>query len=82
MKIIFWKDGVSGRIDPELFSTTADKLAAMVSREKSRETNKYTQIRKFYDEVIRFKNNNEDFELILPYIKMLMLKQLMPGDEA
>lgn len=81
MSVQLWKDRNSGTIDPELFSTTAEALAKEVNQERiySRDkVNKPTQIRKFFDEVIRYKGlvqaTPEDFAAHLPYIKMLNAK--------
>ena len=82
MGLEFWKDKSKKLIDPELFSAKAETLAKEIYKEqqesKGGKANKPTQIRKFYDEVIRFdsmvKANNEEFENMLPYIKMLNAK--------
>ena len=78
MDINFWKDKTKRQIDPELFSATAEELAKSISAESNDRTNAPTQIRKFYDEVVRFdgivKSRPEDFEKLLPYIKMLNAK--------
>ncbi len=78
MDIKFWKDKDKKRIDPDLFSGTADTLAKKIYDEAINKLNKPTQIRKFYDEVLRFdsmlKTNPSDFENILPYLKMLNAK--------
>lgn len=79
MVINFWKDKSKKQIDPELFSDMADKLAMKIYKErKSKDANKPTQIRKFYDEVLRFdsimKTNPDNFDNILPYLKMLNAK--------
>jgi len=78
MAIQFWKDKSKRIIDPDLFSSLADKLAQQVFNEKTGTANKPTQIRKFYDEVVRFdsiiKLNPNEFENVLPYLKMLNAK--------
>ena len=59
MNVVFWKDREKGEIDPLLFSETADELAqklAKESEESRQKLNKRTQLRKFYDEVIRLEN--------------------------
>jgi CRISPR-associated protein Csm2 len=75
-----------GRLDPELFSVKAEKLAEDVFGGQLRsngKANKPTQIRKFYDEVLRFDGilktipsdqQKEEFEKLLPYLKMLNAK--------
>lgn len=74
----FWKDKSKKLIDPELFSSRADMLAKRIHDEGRSRANKPTQIRKFYEEVLRFdgilKANPSDFENMLPYLKMLNAK--------
>lgn len=67
-------------IRPELFSTVAEELAKGFSDENER-TNKRTQIRKFYDEVVRLnalakqsKDGEGAWDDILPYLNMLIAK--------
>lgn len=78
MEIKFWKDKDKNLIDPELFSNVAGSLAKEIARESNDRTNTPTQLRKFYDEVIRFdgiiKTKPEEFDQLLPYIKMLNAK--------
>ncbi|WKZ15878.1 MAG: type III-A CRISPR-associated protein Csm2 [Candidatus Jettenia caeni] len=80
MDIKFYKDEDKKLIDPDLFSGRADTLAKKIYDEArtSNKLNKPTQIRKFYDEVLRFdsmlKTNPADFDNILPYLKMLNAK--------
>lgn len=87
MAIKFYKDIGKKLVEPKLFSDiaeqTADRIAAsgQVPSRDGRprlEKNKRTQLRKFYDEVIRLntivKSKPEDFEIVLPYINMLIAK--------
>ncbi len=86
MDINFWKDKNKKLIDPDLFSVKAEELARKVyqdQRESRGKQNKPTQLRKFYDEVIRFggmlqglsvERQKEEFDRILPYLKMLNAK--------
>jgi|GEM_PF-239433 len=81
MIIQFWQDKGAKKINPDLFSIQADELAKSINieRQNSRDKfNKSTQLRKFFDEVIRFQgmlqSNPEQFEELLPYIKMLNAK--------
>ena len=81
MEVQFWKDKDKKQIDPELFSAKAESLAKTIYSEQQQsrgKANKPTQMRKFYDEVLRFdsmlKTNPAEFEGILPYIKMLNAK--------
>lgn len=75
-----------GGLDPELFSTKAEKMAEEVFSGQLRtneKANKPAQLRKFYDEVLRFdgmlkslssEKQKEEFEKLLPYLKMLNAK--------
>ncbi|MFQ5455840.1 MAG: type III-A CRISPR-associated protein Csm2 [Nitrospirota bacterium] len=80
MSINFWKDNKQKKIvDPELFSTIAERFAKEIHEEKKKKdkVNNPTQIRKFYDEVVHFdtrNRSNEDFKANIPYIKMLYAK--------
>lgn len=78
MEVKFWKDKEKKQIEPDLFSEKAEELAKKIAGEGSNKINKPTQIRKFFDEVIRFdgmlKANPSEFDNILPYIKMLNAK--------
>lgn len=78
MDVKFWKDKGKKQIDPELFSTTAENLAKSIFEEGGNRKNKPTQLRKFYDEVVRFdamvKSNPSEFDAVLPYLKMLNAK--------
>jgi len=78
MDINFWKDKSKKQIDPDLFSSIAEEFAKLISKEVNEKTNAFTQIRKFYDEIVKFNNivksKPEEFEILLPYIKMLNAK--------
>jgi CRISPR-associated protein Csm2 len=78
MAIVLWQDRAKRVIDPQLFSETAEELAKKINAEKTVKINNPTQIRKFFDEVIRFQGmvqaNPEQFHELLPYIKMLNAK--------
>ena len=86
MDINFWKDKNKKLIDPELFSAKAEGLAKKIFDEQQAsrgKANKPTQIRKFYDEVMRFSSmlkgltvekQKEEFDKILPYLMMLNAK--------
>lgn len=75
-----------GKLDPELFSAKADNLAKEVYDGQLRsngKANKPTQLRKFYDEVLRFdgmlksisvEQQKDEFEKLIPYLKMLNAK--------
>ena len=78
MEVKFWKDKTKKQLDPDLFSSKAEGLAQKIYNEGNNKTNKPTQIRNFYDEVLRFdsmlKTNPKEFDNILPYLKMLNAK--------
>lgn len=80
-KIEFWKEKEKGIVDPALFSTKAEALAKELANdhETSRKKfNKRTQIRKFFDEVVRLdmivKSRPEDWHSIVPLVHMLTAK--------
>lgn len=78
----FWKDKSKNQLDPELFSAKAEELAKEINADrqntKNKEVNKSTQIRNFYEEVLRFdsmlKTKPDDFDNTLPYLKMINAK--------
>ena len=78
----FWKDKSKNQLDPELFSAKAEELAKEINADRQRSRgkaiNKPTQIRNFYEEVLRFdsmlKTKPEDFDNVLPYLKMINAK--------
>lgn len=77
VKVDFYKDREKRIIRPDLFSTTAEQLAVKLAGAGS-SSNKRSQIRKFYDEVLRLnalaKNNPSDWDFVLPYVNMLIAK--------
>ncbi len=81
MKITLWKDSEKRTIDPLLFSKTAEDLAKAIEADRSQKGkfNKRTQLRKFYDEVVRLtalakKSPDEEWVNILPMVHMLTAK--------
>lgn len=78
MNIRFFVDGK--KINQELFASCAEQWAKVVGDEgkKERDKNKYTQVRKFYDEVLKLKQKLQteqaSVEEVLPYLKMLNAK--------
>ncbi len=84
MEIRFWKDEKEKTIDPELFSAKAEDLAKLLAKDcenSRRMENKRTQIRKFYDEVVRLQIETKDDKenlrwknYILPQLHMLIAK--------
>ena len=77
--VTFYKNEKTRAIRPELFSTTAEELAKAFASEKER-INKRTQIRKFYDEVLRLNSlvkqtkGEEVWDDMVPYLNMLIAK--------
>lgn len=75
--ITFWKDRSKKKIDPKLFSEKAENLAKRFDAEGAK-VNKRTQIRKFYDEVVRLnmaaKAPDAEWNDILPFVHMLTAK--------
>jgi CRISPR-associated protein Csm2 len=81
VKITFWKDKKERTIDPALFSSEAEQLAKALAgdhRESRGRVNKRTQIRKFYDEVLRLENEERSldhgWDKVLPRVHMLTAK--------
>jgi CRISPR-associated protein Csm2 len=91
LKVIFYSDPENKVLNYDLFSNHADQWAIRIcssglktkfdqktkKEKKVLEKNKISQIRKFYDEVLRFSEYlkaGEDYKSILPYIKMLNAK--------
>ena len=80
MAITFWKDEGKRVIDPKLFSEHAENLAIGIAKEaeRNRRVNRRTQVRKFYDEVLRLdslaQSFPDDWDNILPYVHMLTAK--------
>lgn len=78
MDIKFWKDRGKKQLEPELFASMAEHMAKEIAAEGKKETNKPSQIRKFFDEVKRFdamlKKDPAEFNNRLPYLKMLGAK--------
>jgi CRISPR-associated protein Csm2 len=76
--INFYKDKNKKIIDPKLFSDIAEQWADTINHSGNGRSNKRTQIRKFYDEVVRYNNlakgNPKDWDNILPFINMLIAK--------
>ena len=66
------------QIQPELFSDTAKQSARNIAGERDNRTNKATQLRKFYDEIVMWDNkvamHPEKFAEYLPFIRMLNAK--------
>ena len=77
--IKFWQDPEKRKVDPMLFSKKAEDLALEINGESGKgRINKRTQIRKFYDEVVRLSElarvRTGEWENILPMVHMLSAK--------
>ena len=81
--VVFYKDKEKRLIEPKLFSEVAEKLAKKIAdsgkghRDKL-DKNKRSQIRKFYDEVLRLntltKNDPKSWDFVFPYVNMMVAK--------
>jgi len=80
MELKLWKDREQKLLDPELFSTKAEEFAKQISEEARRKKslNKGTQLRKFFDEILRLnmlaQAQDADWNLILPQVHMVIAK--------
>lgn len=83
MKVEFYSDLQKKVIYSDLFSERAELWAKQICKSglnkhgDKLEKNKISQIRKFYDEVLKFADylkTGEDYKAILPYLKMLNAK--------
>ncbi len=76
--IQFYKDKERRFINPTLFSTIAENCASSVYKSGGRDANRRSQLRKFYDELLRLntlvKTNPTDWDNILPFVNMLIAK--------
>lgn len=80
-QIVFWKDKEKGIVDPALYSDVADKLAIELRKEHDdgkKKPNRPTQIRRFYDEVVRLNMEARarpgDWDNVIPLVHMLIAK--------
>jgi len=73
---ITFRDG-DGKIAPELFDATARRAAEIVA-DCRRETNRSTQLRRFYDELVLWHEKAvqepDKFDEFLPFVRMLKAK--------
>ncbi len=78
MELKLWKDSEAKTLDPHLFSTQAEEFARQISSEGGRSMNKGTQLRKFFDEILRLNTlarpQDADWNLILPQVHMVIAK--------
>jgi len=83
MDIEFWENKEEKIIKADLFSEQARKIAEEIFSEKDNKRNNPTQIRKFYDEILRIdsilkslpeEKRSGEFSRLLPYLMMLNSK--------
>jgi CRISPR-associated protein Csm2 len=78
--IQFWKDRENRTVQANLFSEQAEQLAKELAEDAKRgkDVNKRTQLRKFYDEVLRLntesKRPESQWKDILPLVNMVVAK--------
>lgn len=76
--ITLWKNSEQKILDPLLFSKIADELAKQVGEEGGEKNNKGSQLRKFFDEILRLDSlaqaQDADWNLILPRVHMVVAK--------
>lgn len=75
--IQLWKDRGKRELDPRLFSVIADEKARLIGLEDTRK-NKGTQLRRFFDEIVRLNSQAQrkgtEWNHILPQLHMLISK--------
>lgn len=80
MTLELWEDRAEKKLDPTLFSTKADEFAQQIFEDskRSKTMNKGTQLRKFFDEILRLNTQAQipgaDWNLILPQVHMVIAK--------
>jgi len=78
MPLQLWENRKEKKLDPALFSSKAEEFAQKISHEAKGTTNKGTQLRKFFDEILRLdtlaQNGNADWNILLPQVHMLVAK--------
>jgi CRISPR-associated protein Csm2 len=78
MELVLWKAREQKILDPQLFSTKAEAFADKINNEATRSMNKGTQLRKFFDEILRLNTlaqaRDADWNLILPQVHMVIAK--------
>ena len=78
--IRLWKDKSREQLDPLLFSGTAEKLAREIGEEGGRNKNKNSQLRRYFDEIVRLNDlalqgdGDQMKYQILPQVHMLIAK--------
>ncbi len=75
--ITLWKDKKNKQVDPNLFSTIAEEMARTIGQEDRRK-NKGTQLRRFFDELVRIntraQSEGDDWHLTHPLVHMMVAK--------
>lgn len=77
MGIKFYSDREKKVINLELFASDAETVAKKIYDSGKPNKNKISQIRKFFDEALKFDSylkQGEEYQAILPYIKMIHAK--------
>ncbi len=79
--ITLWINKKERLLDPKLFSIEADRIAKEISEDGQRdrkEKNKSTQLRRFFDEIVRLHSQAQaegsDWNTILPHVHMQVAK--------
>jgi len=72
-----WLDKGKKQVDPRMFSTKAEEMAKAIGREDNRK-NKSTQLRRFFDELLRIntraQSENDDWNITQPLVHMMVAK--------
>jgi CRISPR-associated protein Csm2 len=75
--ITLWNDKATKKLEPTLFSKTAEELAKKIGSE-DKNANKSSQLRRYFDEMVRLstlaKASGADMNMILPQVHMLVAK--------
>jgi len=80
INVKLWQDKSKERLDPKLFSDTAERLAREIGEDGGRNRNKNSQIRRYFDEVVRLntlaqQGDEEHMRYsVLPQVHMLVAK--------
>ncbi len=76
--IQLWQDKENRVLDPALFFQTAEKMAEDIDREGNNNQNKSTQLRRFFDELVRLniqaQAKKEEWGMIKPRVHMIVAK--------
>lgn len=78
VSMVLWKNKKDNELDPKLFSVTSEKFAKEVADEGGRDKNKGTQLRRFFDEILRLdteaRARKDNWKLIHPRVHMVLAK--------